>query len=325
MKSFLLRILFFVIAVFFLDNAIFVFLQFVRPSDYRAFLDSRKEFFKQQDKTKILIIGDSHIADALDSKIIEDSTGLSTYNLGIYHSGAYENYFLLKHIIHTKKIIPEVLIIGTDPILFSRPIDAGQYTPLLINNFSDKYQLYAQANGFDFSYFFKTVKEKYLFLTLFKRLLGIEYIPTRNIKRIYNGYLENHTHDDESNWTKVTSLTDDFNATQQKYFEMTILLAAENNVKVIFINPPVWKEALKDYKNYKAYSEYEVRIIEIAKKYNIILFNKNNDVLHDELKKADFLNSQHLNYYGAKQFSAEVGHFIRDTLDFIQIPELSDN
>lgn len=312
MKTFLTKILILVVVLFAIDFVVSLFLQKNRPIDYKLFLESRRDFIENYDSIDILIIGDSHIADAIDSKIIEDSCGLSTFNLGIYHSGAYENYHLVKHILETKRVIPKVLIFGVDPLIFTRDIEPGQYTPLLINDFSDKYRLYADANGFDFSYFFKSVKEKYLFLTLFKKMLGIKYVPTRNIKRIYHGYLENHNHDTKSNWSKLIQHNDSLNIIQENYFEKTILLAMKYDIKVLFANPPVWREALKNYSTVKAYAQFENFIKDIAKKYGVPHFNADNQLLLNNFEKTDFLNSQHTNYNGAVKYSAELGYFLNN-------------
>jgi hypothetical protein len=309
-----MKVLAFSLLLFVIDRSVFFFIQKIRPIDYKYFLDSRKEYLIKGKEIEILILGDSHIADALDPQVIEDSCKLKTYNMGIYHSGAYENYHLLKHILTSKGFRPKVLIIGTDPIQFSRAIEPGQYTPLIINNFRDNFKLYAEANGFDFSYIFKTVQEKYLFLTLFKRLIGIKYTPTREIKRIYNGYLENHRHDTNSNFSKVISLNQELNQLQKDYFEKTLNMAYDYNIVVILVNPPVWKDALQDYNNHLAYKEFGFYLKAITEKYNCIYFNQDNSFLGNSLKKTDFLNSQHVNYYGAKLFSQELGHFLKNNL-----------
>lgn len=318
MKKFLFKILIFGLVIFILDWGIFLLLQQIRPIDYKYFLDSRKDFFSKDREIDILILGDSHIADAIDSKIIEDSCRMSTYNLGMYHAGAYENYHLLKHIVETNQLVPSILILGTDPILLSRPPEPGHYTPLVINDFKDRFRLYSEVDGFDFSYFFKTVKEKYLFLTLFKNLLGIDYVPTRDIKRVYNGYLENHRHDADSKWNNLTDLSDQLDSVQLVYFEKTLELAFKNNIVIVLVNPPVWREALIKTDKSASYAQYADYISAITQKNRLLHFNSDNQVLLDKLEKTDFLNSQHVNYYGAVQFSAELGHFLRVNIDSIK-------
>src|SRR5689334_5487929 len=96
MKSFLGRILVFGLILVVADQSLGFLLKANRPVDYKLFIDEKKKFFEDDKQYDVLIIGDSHTADAFDPRIIEAKTGLTAFNLGVYHATPYENYFMLK-------------------------------------------------------------------------------------------------------------------------------------------------------------------------------------------------------------------------------------
>ena len=96
MKKFLLKTILFIAVFLVLDNTTGYLLSLNRPSDYKQFLNSKIKFFDSVNTVDMLVIGSSCIADALDPRSIERNIKLKTYNLGIYHSSPFQNYYVTK-------------------------------------------------------------------------------------------------------------------------------------------------------------------------------------------------------------------------------------
>ncbi len=313
MKTFLINVFLFVLIVYVVDYLIFFALQKIRPVDYKLFLESKQQFFKVKKDFDILIIGDSHIADAVDPAILKNKTHLNAFNFGVYHSSPYENYHILKSCLNFMQKPPKILILGTNPILFTRNIAPGKYTPLLLNSVTQKWNLYHDEGNVNLSYFFKTVQEKYLFISLKNKIFRKKYTPTRNIFSVRNGYLEIDNQIPGSAWENFDSLQYiPTNKSQVQYFEKSIELAQKNNIQVVIVNPPLWKEKLKYFEKDKMYEEFQGTIDSLEKKYDIKIFNKNRKILMDDLVKEDFLNSEHLNGNGAKKFTEQLAQWLSE-------------
>ncbi len=96
------------------------------------------------------------------------------------------------------------------------------------------YELYEDAEGVDFTYFFKTVQERHLFKSFKNRLLGKEYKPTRVFERVYKGYLETSNQipgSDFLNFSPIKEVDESYD--QSLYFKKCITLAQKNNIKVL--------------------------------------------------------------------------------------------
>ena len=78
----------------------------------------------------MLVIGSSCIADALDPRSIERNIKLKTYNLGIYHSFPFQNYYVTKCRKAPSK--PSIIVLGANPAMFEREMSKGKYTPLIL-------------------------------------------------------------------------------------------------------------------------------------------------------------------------------------------------
>lgn len=304
MLKFFYKLLIFVFLLILADYFVALFLSYNRPIDYKCFVDSRKEFFEQHKKVDVLFIGDSHIADALDVKIVEEECKLSAYNLGIYHASPYDNYFLLKKII-SEKLKPKVLVFGTNPDMLTREVNPSKYMPIILNDFLLKVEMsYRSEEKFDPYLFIKSQNEKYLFDRLIKNLLGEKYIPTRNVSGVYNGYLNFSNQSKGIDWTcaqkQIKEKTE--KTTQKEYLDKLIQLAQDNDIKVVFINPPIWKcrlEVLNEKS--ESFKRFNNEIKVVKSKYKLNVFNEENNSLDSILLQEDFLNLDHLNSNGAKK------------------------
>ncbi len=313
MKKFILRLIVFVAVFVFLDRGFGYLLQNQRPIDYKLFLDSKKEFFKTDKNIDMLIIGDSHIADALDPRIIESNTSFKAYNLGIYHSSPFENYYVTKAALKKLKKKPKVIVLGTNPIMFERNLSKGKYTPLILPYCFEL--VYNSQEGFDVNFFLRTFQERYLFKSILNKLTKKAYKPTRIIEDVYNGHLKFFNQIPDTKWhdfekTKNSKL----NMKQLEYFSKTIELALRNDIDVIIVHPPIWQQQLDAISSTKSYNDFRVKMNELTNKYKVKTYYNylNNEIFNDTLnfQMKDFLNTQHLNYSGSQKFTKGFSDFL---------------
>ena len=92
MKKFLRNLILFTLVLLVFDRALFLFFQSQRPNDYKLFLSSKKSYFDNDQQFDLLIIGDSHVADAVSPRVLEEEFKIKSFNLGIYLSSPYEYY-----------------------------------------------------------------------------------------------------------------------------------------------------------------------------------------------------------------------------------------
>lgn len=315
MRKFLFDILKFFAVLVVLDISLGYLLTTQRPIDYKQFLDAKKEFFDRNEHFDVLIIGDSHVADAVDPRILEKNLSLKSYNLGVYHSSPYENYHVTKAALNRLKKKPNLLILGTNPIMFERPVSKGKYGPLILP-YSYQFNLAKNSEeGFDIAFFSKTFREKYLFKSLFNKLKGKKYTPTREVKDVYNGHLKFFNQKADVEWhdfekPKLDSLYE----VQIQYFEKTIELAKEQDIAVLVVHPPIWKENLSVLAKSESYERFSKIIEKLVEKHKLsVYYDYPNDPHFQDtitFEMKDFLNPQHLNYYGSEKFTKELIRFL---------------
>jgi len=313
MKKFLISILLFITIFFVSDLMIYSLLKANRPIDYKLLIESKKVFFNSENSSDIIFIGDSHIADATDVRIVENITQSTSFNLGLYHSSPIESFYLFKNIIESKDKNPKILAIGTNPKMFTFRTSPGKYTLLVMDNLFLKLDLLKETSKGGFRVFSKSIMEKYLFSTLFKNLMGTNnYKPTREIHKVHNGYLETHNQIPSTKWNKFSKINYlPQNEVQIYYFEKTIELALDNGIEVIIVNPPIWQQWKEEYIKSAIYLEFLETIDKISKKYNLPVYNYSKN----DLIQSDFLNIEHLNYFGAQKFSSDLAQWIK-----VQVP-----
>jgi hypothetical protein len=310
MRRFILKVLLFIIVFFLVDFGISSLLHLFRPEDYKAHIESKFEFFDRRSQTDILILGDSHVADALNPQVFETIIHQTAFNFGIYHSSPFENYHLSRYLLKGNRKEPGVIILGTNPFMFCRPLEAGDYTPILIKNPYRKFRLYYESSDNTLTYFSSVAKEKYLFKSMFRRLTGKELEMVREIVFIKNGYLGNINHRSNEMQFPDSFTEQSENPEQVRYFIKTIEYLKSLNKKVIIVNPPIYNKYFNDYKKTRVFTEFSNQIRQISESCQIPVFNLNYEVLSDTLVAEDFLNAEHLNNMGANKFTAELCKYL---------------
>lgn len=303
MKKYLIKIVIFVVVLIALDRGTFYFLQTQRPSDYKLFLDSKKAFFKKQYEVDCLIIGDSHIADAMDVRTLEKQCRIKGYNLGVYHSTPFEYYYLTKAAISHLDKKPSTVIIGTNPVMFEKPLSKGKYTPIILGY--NRGLIFNSKEGIDHNTISKTYQERYLFKHVYKKIMGHTYIPTRKVVSVYKGHLEFYNQIKSTEWKTFRSDVRGrgFKKAQVDYFYKTIDFLLKQGIKVVIVNSPIWWLQLGVIEKTRSFSKFTQILQETKNKFKIEIFNPNHHLLKHELGQSDFLNTQHLNYKGSKKFT----------------------
>ncbi len=307
MKKFITKIFIFIAIFIFIDRVAGFVIHTQRPVDYRVFLNSKIAFFNSIKSTDVLLIGDSHIADALDPRIIENKTSLTAYNLGIYHASPFENYYTTKAAIRKLDNKPRLIVLGTNPIMFERSLSKGKYTPLILPSLFSFQLVKNSQEGIDASFFLQTIQEKYLFRSIINKIMGESYQPTRVIENSYNGFLKFYNQTSNTEWFNFEeSKKNNINLEQIEYFRKTIELALEHDIDVLIVHPPIWKEYLKSISNTESYSSFVKAINDIKNEYDLVSYSK--DI--NDFQKQDFLNPQHLNYNGSRKFTEKFSDFL---------------
>ena len=313
MRKFLLNALLF-LGIFVIGDriggAIF---QAYRPIDYQQFIDAKTAFFNEPRELDVLIIGDSHAADALDPALFSQ-VNLKAFNLSVYNSSPFENYFTTKAALEYMGAPPKVLILGTNPIMFNRPLNEGKYTTLLLP-FRDKIALTRRSDGgFNAGSFLVVPREKQIAKHFFKRILFDDYTPTRQVDTVYQGYLRFTNQTPDAQWNRHESdRYTEFNPDQFAYFERTIQLAVEQNIEVILVHPPIWRAHAAGLSESSSYSQFNSGLDSLVQQYNLHEFpaSRTGQLNQDNFRKEEFLNPQHLNNTGAQRFTkAMLNHLL---------------
>lgn len=280
----------------------------LRPIDYKLFVESRLDFFENDKNYDMLFIGDSHLSDALDTRIIEEKCNLSAYNLAIYHATPFDNYYFLQYILKKSKR-PKFIILGTNPAMFRKQVAPSKYIPVILDDFFIRFRMRMNSvSKMDESLILKSVNERELIKPIFKNLCGIEYKPTRIVTKVYNGYLESGNQTLGFEWENydLSKSKSSTKKVQINYLHQLIDLAKFYGIKVIIVNPPIWERKLIAYKEQnRTYTEYQTAIADIKNNLHVPVFNEANNLLHAKLVQRDYLDPEHLNYYGAKKFTYE--------------------
>jgi hypothetical protein len=316
MKNFLIKVAVFAVLLFLLDRGISAGLRLVRPVDYNAFIESKQEFFQRKDNFDVLLLGDSHISDAVDPRILKEELGLTSFNLGIYMAGPYEYYYTLLAACQHMKQKPKMIILGASPPMFTKPALPGKYTPLIIDDETLRWSLSANASDpLWMKYFFSSVNESYLFRSLANKLMGKKYRPTREITAISDGYLEARNQIRGTNWKKFRIKPNKAETAQQiEYFKKILAYAKEQGIAVRIINPPVWFPKIDlERKKGVAFWKFTETLQACANEYDVPVHNIEFNVLRDSLEQKDFLDQDHLNYYGAQKYTRTLVEWLRPT------------
>jgi hypothetical protein len=306
MKSFILKLLIFCSGFFIMERVVLYFIPSIRPLDYKLFVESKTVFYKKHLDVDILIFGDSQIADALDTRILESNCGKKSYNMAIYDTSPFEQFYIIQSAINHLRKKPEIVILGTNPRMFDMDMTKGTYTSVILRNdpvMNYKFCIHSDE-GLDQSFFFGSLNETFLFNDWFRRKIkGRKYMPLREVVSVYNGHLEFYNQHDVE-WEVFEDIEGgEFFDEQVGYFIKTIEFLKSHNIEILIVNPPIWPTEVEFLSNTERYRKFQANLEKISDDYRISVYNPDfifNDV---DLERRDYLNTTHLNYYGCSKYT----------------------
>lgn len=292
-------------------------------------------FYKQKKKTvDMLFFGNSHLGNGLDLNIVNAKTNAKVYN--IYSSGQTlsQTYYNVKEALNyqsPKLILIESYSISGDKIFFleDKPVNV------------DSVPFYSKIQSFDpkklgivkYEEFKDLYREEEIIPTLFPFIRNHtewskpekvkENILKRNSKSeskyyfgssntIWNLSEESSKEYKNKNFEKYKFRV---SQSQENYFEKIVDLAQENDIKILVLTIPFFKE----YRNRIDYSSMNKAINGLVNKHKIEYLDLNE--VYPDLDYHYFANdkvghNQHLNYKGAIKVSNYLADFINKKFNF---------
>lgn len=314
MKSFIFKLLIFCAGFVIMERVVLYFLPSIRPLDYKLFIESKTDFFKKQHDVDILIFGDSQIADAMDTRILENNCGKKSYNMAIYDTSPFEQFYIIQSAINHLKKKPGIVILGTNPRMFDMDMTKGTHTSVILRKDPVmKYKFCIHSDeGLDQSFFFGTLNETFLFNDWFRRKIkGRKYMPLREIVSVYNGHMEFYNqHDVEWDIFEDNGECKFFDE-QVGYFIKTIEFLKSHNIEILIVNPPIWPPEVEFLSNTQNYRKFQTVMEKISDDYRISIYNPDFNFNEVNLEHRDYLNTTHLNYYGCCKYTSHFSGYLQ--------------
>jgi hypothetical protein len=253
-------------------------------------------------KSDILIYGSSRAAVHIDPKMIDNSTGLSTWNLG-----ADGNNFLLQYYRHSQILKynhkPKLIIHSLDIFAFNSYIklfNSEQFIPFMLFN-KDLFDINRKYEFFKIYDFLIPLIRYRGNQSAINHSIDIYFNPQNNFIQRINGYKAEDkfwNNDFDNAKLKISKYKIDLNQELISLFETYIQECKNNKIKIIFVYSPEYIEGQKFILNRKdVFSLYTA----LSRKYSIPFYDFSNDSIC--LDKRYFYNSIHLNKTGANLFT----------------------
>lgn len=309
MTRFFCKLALMLIVLWTIDNRFAAFLDTGRPPDYLAFVDSKLSF-NAISGYDVVAFGDSHVADALNPRMFQAETGLSLFNFGVYHASPYEIEFLVRDVLGRTRRRPKLALLGTNPIMFSRPASAGKYTALFLSNPFIRSELLWGEPRFSPAAFTSAGLKMDLLPSALRALYAPnqDYVPTRVPAWIENGYLAN-TRNGEVNAT-ITPPQSDLREEQVRAFAQIIAVLKKRKIEVVIVHPPLHPSYFDAIQPTDSFRKFQQQITELVTSENLLEFNAENEIGNHGLSAEHFLDSQHLCLPGAEIFTQHLTTFV---------------
>jgi len=244
------------------------------------------------ENAQILIIGDSHPQTSLNPELMKNAQNICQ-NAEPY----VVTHWKLKKILESNT--PETVILGF------APHNISQFNDLKFSNSKWSNEMFRRTYPIqNFSEIDNKIDVDFVsfYKTLFKQTA---YYP----KKFHGDYIGKYSNN------KTTKTSDWESSIKRHYFSNTIelgvseiaisymdsivALCRRKNIELVFVSQPVHENYLKNIPN-PILSKYDFLVNEFRKKHLVI--DKTRSIYADSL----FLNSDHLNEYGATKFTNEV-------------------
>lgn len=297
MKRFIIRLLVFLSLMFILDRGFGVAMKYLQDHAKGGYV-GHHNYILNQSNEDILIFGSSRAIHHYNPQIIEDSLGMSCYNCGQDGNGIvlfYGWWQLMKD-----RHLPKMIIYDVNPrfdLLAGE--DNHKYLGWLRSEY-DNDKIKQVFEDVDSTEKYKMQSMMYRYNSKFLQNITDYYHPLINITS--NGFLPLKGEMDKMK-VKKQEVIDGYSFDSQKlsYFENFILDTKDRGIVLLFVSSPIW---------YGRDERELVSLKEMCKKYNIPLYDYSNSssyVRNDEM----FKDGNHLNEYGANEFTKELSKIIK--------------
>ena len=266
-------------------------------------IEGRKDvqFDNYKDTLKYLLLGDSHIQNAIDPRILKNSFNYSSAN-----ENYIQTYYKLKSVVEDKNKIPEYIVL---------PIDVSSFSGFR----SDRFKYDAYWTRYMDYFELKKVKDDWSYIT--KWLSGKFFSYAGNYETIFRYWIVSRNSLGElhfgfkARYEKLANREDksEFSERRAKlyidkenyfdkdlslYFQKILDYCENKSIKVILIRLPVDEHYYEFVATMMPIENYYEKIDEIISKYKIIQYNIDYHNLF--FGKLEFLrNPDHVNYKGA--------------------------
>jgi len=259
--------------------------------------------------TNIIIVGASRALVQLDTRIIDSTTGLSSYNYGLNAASAKTCFNTMKYVLNYQKQV-KLAILNVDFSIFNiseDPYKDAYYYPFekklsgfLLNDTSNN-RLIHKLKLFDISLY-----DDYSKYAAIDGLLR----PQRQIEGKYNGYIPQHVTSDfsvpVSNPLKNNQVLDSATALEQ--LAGIIDLCSDKQVQLVFVVAPYYRECFPD-RYFPNYTSLMQKARQMAVQNNILFLDYSSMPIASEKKY--FYNCNHLNSVGAAIYSSAVADTLK--------------
>ncbi|MBT3208196.1 MAG: hypothetical protein HN704_03600 [Bacteroidetes bacterium] len=285
---------------------------------YKAFCNSQRYVSKKDalfeslnSPPKYLLIGDSHVQNAVNPQIFKSSFNYSSPN-----ENYIQTYYRLKFLIENRINIPEKIIL---------PLDLSSFTYFRSERFKyDSYWIkyidYFELNNVkkesnknnNNKYIKKWVGAKFFsYAGQFDFLTTLILAKESKFSEEYLGYkpryadFSNKMHNLKKIKDRVRLYFPDnriFDADLAMYFEKILKICEENNIELLLFRMPLTQQYYNGVADIFDIDNYYAKIIEITKKYdNVVEVPDYQKVFFEHPEY--FRNPDHMNHTGASIFS----------------------
>ena len=295
------------------DQLLSAALKAVRPPDHRIFLEARQAI--HDEAPDILVLGDSHIADAYVPEIVRRQSGLSSLNFGVYSSGPLEWEVLARDLFAHWTGTPQIAVIGASPAMFHRVTSGGRYSPELVTDPVLRLKLLTYSGlSDDWLLLLSSYRQRHLIPALVRILSGQSApSPIRQIEGVDRGYLRNVLHMRADASFESGAYLNRVNPAQVAAFRALLDLLDSRGIRTIIVDPPVEPRHLSDLLLTPRYIEFDRTLNRVLATHGISRINFRTSDLARPLDYRDFLNAEHLCASGAAYFSTFIGAWINET------------
>ena len=299
MKKFLVKILFFFVAIAILDTIYGLACQYMNDHSKGGGIKSRYYVCKESNED-VLIFGSSRAKHHYVPDIIEDSLKVSCYNTGEDGNGIILSYGFMKMI--TQRYSPKLIIY--DVTRFDIYEDDNM-------KYLDLMKPYYHETGIDSIFWYVNPKTRYMMLsnlyrynTTCLRVLGNFIHPMNNYPKGYCALYKTMDYEPvirESETKKVDSL-------KIHYFRKFIQLAKDKDIQLICYVSPTYKVSSNE--------DYYLPVKQLCLQYDVPFFYYADCPIFSGKKKY-FQDRTHMNHTGACQYTEEVNMLVKNINNFV--------